>query len=90
MTTVSRRVPMVAGWVGLVLMLFPLYWFVASGLLAPLWAVIVLLAVWTGSLIWGIRYRRRRPWIVLGLPFALMIFWFAFITAGEAWLGWTA
>lgn len=90
MTTVSQRIPMVAGWVGLVLMLVPLYWFVASGLLAPLWAVIVLLVIWSGTLVWGFRYRRRHPWVVLACPFALMIFWLAFITAGESWLGWTA
>ncbi len=90
MTTMSRRVPVAAGWVGLVLMLVPLYWFIASGLLAPLWAIVALLALWTGALLWAIRSRRRRPWMVLALPFALMVFWIAFISAGEAWLGWTA
>ena len=90
MTTVSQRIPAVAGWVGLVLMLVPLYWFVASGLLAPLWAVIVLLVIWAGALVWGFRNRRRHPWAVLASPFVLMIFWLAFITAGERWLGWTA
>lgn len=86
----SRHVPNVAGWVGLVLMLVPLYWFIASGLMAPLWAILVLLALWAVGLIWGLRQRRRYPWAVLALPFALMIFWIGFISAGGAWLGWTA
>lgn len=70
-------------------MLVPLYWFIASGLLAPLWAIIGLLVVWAAGLVWAIRSRRRQPWLVFALPFALMIFWFAVITAGERLLGWT-
>lgn len=90
MVALSRRVPQIAGWAGLVLMLVPLYWFIASGLLAPLWAIIGLLVIWAAGLIWAIIVRRRLPWVVLALPFALMLLWLLVITAGEHLLGWTA
>lgn len=70
------------------MLLFPLYWFAASGLLAPLWAVIGLLVLWAATVVFGFVLRRRRPWLVLILPVALMIIWFAVMYAGEAWLGW--
>ncbi|SDS39498.1 hypothetical protein [Microlunatus soli] len=89
METVGRRIAPIAGWAGLVLMVVPLYWFIASGLLAPLWAIIGLLTLWAACLVWGIRFRKRWPWAVLALPFGLMIIWFAVITAGERLLGWT-
>jgi hypothetical protein len=90
MAALPRQVPLIAGWAGLVLLLVPLYWFIASGLLAPLWAIIGLLVLWTAGLALALRYRRRRPWLVLALPFTLMIIWFVVITVGERLLGWTA
>jgi hypothetical protein len=79
----------IAGWVGLVLLLFPLYWYAASGLLAPLWAVIALLVLWAAALVLGLFIRGRRPWLVLILAPALMIIWFLVMYAGETFLGWT-
>ena len=90
MVTMSRRIPVIAGWTGLVLMLVPLYWFIASGLLAPLWAIVGLLVIWGAALVWGIIVRRRWPWVVLALPVALMLLWLVVITIGERLLGWTA
>lgn len=90
MNALRARVPYIAAWVGLVLMLVPLYFYMASGLLAPLWAVVGLLVVWAITLVWAVRSRKRMPWLVLALPFALMILWFLVITAGENLLGWTA
>jgi hypothetical protein len=41
---------MIAGWVGLLGHLATLVWYMASGLVAPGWAVITLLVIWLGLL----------------------------------------
>ncbi|GHJ47847.1 hypothetical protein Cs7R123_51890 [Catellatospora sp. TT07R-123] len=65
-------------------------WYAASGLLAPGWAVAVLMVVWAALFIASIRWWRTRPWWVLAVPVAALAFWLGLLTAGEAWLGWTA
>jgi hypothetical protein len=64
--------------------------YAASGLVAPGWAVAVLLLVWLVLLVvaarWWTSHPRRVPLVAL---FA-MVFWFGAVTAGGAWLGWTA
>ncbi|MFC7246635.1 hypothetical protein ACFQO7_29495 [Catellatospora aurea] len=70
------------------LVLLPFY--LASGLVAPLWAVIVLVAVWAALLVLAIRWWRTRPLLVPLAPVVALAVWFAGISAGEAWLGWTA
>ena len=61
----------------------------SSGLVAPAWAVTVLIAVWlVGAwLLW--RWRRRPGWALL-VPVATATVWFLVISAGGAWLGWSA
>lgn len=63
--------------------------FAAAGLLAPAWAVVVLLAVWAllaAALV--VLVRRRSP-LALLVPPAAMALWFGALTAGEQLLGWT-
>ncbi|MEV0733471.1 MULTISPECIES: hypothetical protein [Polymorphospora] len=79
----------VAGWFGLVAHLATLVWYAASGLLAPGWAVLLLLLVWAGLLVVAIVLLRRRPAYVPLVPVVAALFWFGAISAGEAWLGWT-
>ncbi|BCJ64012.1 hypothetical protein [Polymorphospora rubra] len=79
----------IAGWTGLVAHLATLVWYAASGLLAPGWAVLLLLLVWAGLLAVAIVLLRRRPAYVLLVPVVSALFWFGAISAGEAWLGWT-
>ncbi len=88
----SRNViALVAGWVGLLAHLGTLVWYAASGLLAPGWAVIALLVVWAALLVTAIvLLRGSRPAYALIVPVASTVIWFAAISAGEAWLGWTA
>jgi hypothetical protein len=43
-------------------------WFFATGLMAPLWAVIGFIAVWVGLVVLGVVWIRRHPWRVLLLP----------------------
>jgi hypothetical protein len=64
--------------------------YAASGLVAPWWGVVALLLVWVVLLVvacvlWT-PHPKRVPFVAV---FAL-VFWFCAVTAGGAWLGWTA
>ena len=59
----------------------------SSGLLAPGWAVLVLLGVWAGLAVLLLRLRGR-PFALLVPPVAVATWWLA-LTAGEQLLGWT-
>lgn len=76
--------------VGMALMAAAFFLYAASGLLAPAWAVIVLLVVWVALFVlcclWWTPHPRRLPWVAL---FAIG-FWFVALNAGGALLGWTA
>ncbi|CAA9309140.1 MAG: hypothetical protein AVDCRST_MAG61-1593 [uncultured Friedmanniella sp.] len=61
----------------------------AAGLVAPAWAVVLLVVVWLGLVGLGFAWFRRRPWWVLPLPVVAAAIWFGGISAGEAFLGWT-
>jgi hypothetical protein len=78
------------GWIGLAALLAALYLYAASGLLAPGWAVALLLVIWFALLVTAIQLlRSRRPLYVLLTPVAAVLIWFGALTAGETWLGWT-
>jgi hypothetical protein len=76
--------------VGMGLMAASFFLYAASGLLAPAWGVVVLLVIWLALLLlcfaWWTPHPRRLPWVGL---FAV-VFWFAALNAGGAFLGWTA
>ena len=64
--------------------------FFAAGLMAPLWAVILLSAIWVTLFVLGCLWFRRRPLWTLPLPVVAVLVWLGGLTAGEALLGWTA
>ena len=64
--------------------------YVSAGLVAPLWAVILLMIIWTVLVVIGVLWFRRRPFLVLLLPVIAVLVWFGVITVGERLLGWTA
>ena len=64
--------------------------FVASGLMAPGWAVVAFLVVWVVLFVLGCIWIRRKPLWVIPLPFAAAAIWLAGMSAGGTWLGWTA
>ena len=88
-STPAPRWARVVGWIGLLAHLPLVFWYAASGLLAPLWAVVALLAVWAGLLVLAVVLLRRRPLLVPLVPLFALAFWFLAVSAGEAWLGWT-
>lgn len=78
------------GWLGLAALFAVLPFYLSSGLLAPGWAIAVLLIVWLALLAAAIQLlRSRRPLWVLPIPLVAGLIWFGAISAGERWLGWT-
>ena len=64
--------------------------YAAAGLVAPLWAVLLLWALWLVLLWVLVRVWRRRPLLSLVVPVVAIALFFAAISAGEAFLDWTA
>ncbi len=84
---ILERAPAILGILGLFAILpFSL----ASGLVAPLWAIVGLMAFWITLLVTGIRWFTKRPWVVLAIPFIAAAMWWLTITVGEQALGWQA
>ncbi len=65
-----------------------LYFF--SGLVAPLWAVVVLNLIWLAHLVLGMKWFMTYPIRVFVLPISLAVIWFGAIAAGEVFLDWSA
>ncbi|SCL27633.1 hypothetical protein GA0070624_3540 [Micromonospora rhizosphaerae] len=80
----------VVGWLGLIAHLALAFWYAASGLVAPAWAVAGLLVVWAVLLVVAIQLLRRRPALVPLVPLAAVLIWLTVVSAGGAWLGWIA
>lgn len=64
--------------------------YAVSGLVAPWWAVVVLLLVWVLLFVvacaWWTPHPGRLPWLALGTA----VLWFASILGGAFLLGWNA
>lgn len=81
-------------WVGMIALalyvvtgLFP---YLVSGLVVPIWALILLMFLWGLGLAVTARLALRRPlWSLAAIPAALA-FWWVYVTAGSAIFGWTA
>ena len=76
--------------VGMAGMACVFFLYAASGLVAPWWAVVVLLVIWALALFVATAWWRLHPTWVPWIPVALAVLWFAVLNAGGAWLGWTA
>lgn len=77
-------------WIGMAGLAVVLFMYAASGLLAPLWAVVVLLLVWLVLFVVACRWFMHYPLRVLLLPLVAAGIWFAAMFAGGVFLGWTA
>jgi len=77
-------------WIGVAGLVVVLWFYLASRLVAPWWAVGVLLAAWVVMLGLSIAWARRRPFVVLVMPLIALALWVGVLSAGAALLGWTA
>ncbi len=62
--------------------------YVAAGLVAPFWALIVLWITWLALLWYGVMLGRRGSYLVLAVPIVAGVIWFLVLTFGEQVLGW--
>lgn len=62
---------------------------VASGLLAPLWAVVGLHGLWLAGALVLLRLARHRPLLAPLVPAVNAAVLWAALSAGGLWLGWT-
>lgn len=63
---------------------------VASGLVAPLWAMLALYVLWAAAVLLLVRTARRQPLAAPLVPVANAVLLWLAITLGELALGWTA
>jgi hypothetical protein len=82
--------PVVGSFIGMTGMACVLFLVLASGLVAPAWAVVLLALVWLLLFVVGCRWFMRHPWRVAALPFVMLVVWFGAVNAGAAFLDWTA
>jgi hypothetical protein len=64
--------------------------YAASGLVAPWWGVALLMLIWLELFVLGCRWWSSHPARLLLLPLVAIVAWFGLLSAGGAWLGWTA
>ena len=76
--------------VGMVGMAAAFFLYAASGLVVPWWGLTLLIFVWLVLFVTACRWWTPHPKRLLLLPVVAVLFWFAALTAGAAWLGWTA
>ena len=75
------------GVAGMVAMFFP---YAASGLVAPYWAVGVLLVLWLAMFVVTCRWFMPHPKRTLVMPVVAFAVWIGLISAGGVFLDWTA
>lgn len=76
--------------IGMAGMACAFFLYAASGLVAPWWGVVGLLLLWLVLFVIAIRWWTPHPVRVAVLPVLTIGLWFAVVTAGGAWWGWTA
>ena len=63
--------------------------YLVSGLVVPAPWLLVVWAVWVASAAFAV-HNRHRPGIVLAVPVVAMVLWVAILSAGGAFLDWSA
>ncbi len=75
--------------VGMAGMASTFFLYAASGLLAPWWAVVLLMIVWLALLLVSCAWWSLHPTWVPFVPVVAAVLWFCVLLAGGAWLGWS-
>ncbi len=81
---------LIGSFIGMIGMACTLFLVLASGLVAPAWAVVVLALVWLVLFVIGTRWFMHHPWRVAALPVVMLAVWVGGVSAGAAFLDWTA
>ncbi len=85
--TLARRLILV---LAIALQLVTGSFYLAAGLVAPAWAVLLLWASWIGLLWVLVQLWNRHATLALLVPPASLGLFLAALSAGETWLGWVA
>jgi len=64
--------------------------YLASGLVAPAWAILILWIIWLALAWYGLRLARAGSYFVLVVPLVAGAIWYLVLTVGEQALGWQA
>lgn len=75
---------------GMALMAAAFFLYAVSGLVAPGWAVVVLLLVWAGLFVLCCAWWTPHPKRLVGVAVFAIALWFLTLVAGGAWLNWSA
>lgn len=76
--------------VGMAGMACTFFLYAASGLVAPWWGVVLLLALWVALFVVASAWWTLHPRWVPGVAVLSLVLWFAVVAAGGALLGWSA
>jgi hypothetical protein len=71
-------------------MLVALWFYVFVVLVAPWWMLPVMVLLWAALVVVLVKSWSTRPYLALAMPFIALAAWFGIVSAGGAWLGWTA
>ena len=66
------------------------FYYLASGLMAPFWAIVLLGLWWVVLTLVGVQLVKRRSYLVLLVPVVAAATWFGVMAFGGSVLGWTA
>lgn len=86
----NRGLRIAAAVVAGIAMLVVGFFYLASGLVAPGWALILLWIVWLGLAWYGVMLARAGSYLVLAIPVVAAVIWYGALTLGEQVLGWQA
>ena len=64
--------------------------YLPAGLIVPLWGIALLWVLWAALAVLVVRWFRPHPLWVLAIPVAALLIWVCVVSAGGAFLGWTA
>ncbi len=81
---------LLGSFIGMMGMASVLFLVLASGLVAPWWAVALLAVAWVVLFVLGVRWFLHHPWRVAALPVVMVLVWFGSVTAGAFFLDWNA
>jgi len=81
---------LLGSFIGMIGMACALFLVLASGLVAPWWAVVLLTLVWIALFVLGTRWFMHHPWRVAALPVVMAAVWFGTVMAGAFLLDWNA